>query len=253
MDWAFNGLNTALYFENIASSAKWVIGDMLPSNSGSCITVTPYQHGIGQQQGGQYTMTAPSAIKAMAAKLQDGADHLLPAGQLHAVAWMVTATSEQELVAKLTEVCTMLPLPEWCATLRRLTAENDLMAQPAAAMVPRWKAVDPLIWDPLRRHLLVSAARSALQQSEDNSPSPTATRAKLAALTSRRSTRIAELDAELAAKPSLAGKLWSWHGYGDPASLAAQLLQSDHHDHSHAVGALLLSPEPLTYWQELTK
>lgn len=198
-------------------------------------------------------VSASSAIKAMAAKLQDGADPHLPAGQHHAVAWLVSANSEQELAATLTEVCTVLPLPEWCATLRRLTAENDLMAQPTAAMVPRWKEVDPLIWDPLRRHLLVSAARSALQQSEGNAPSPSNTRAKLAALISKRESRISELDAELATKPSLAGKMWSWHGYGDPASLAAQLLESDYPDQSVAVGALLISPSPLTYWQELTQ
>lgn len=220
---------------------------------GRCLTVTPYQHGIGNEQGGQRTLPASTAIKAMSAKLRDGAEPHQPAGQLHAIAWMVTATSEQELAAKLTEVCSVLPLPEWCATLRRLTAENNLMAQPAAAMVPRWKAGDPLIWDPLRRHLLVSSARSALQQSEDNSPSPNTTRAKLAALTNKRATRIAELDAELATKPSLAGLMWGWHGYGDPASLAAQLLQSDHPDHSNTVSAMLLSPEPLTYWQELTQ
>ncbi|MGL5338502.1 MAG: hypothetical protein ACRDAR_07385 [Aeromonas veronii] len=171
---------------------------------------------------------------------------------MNAIVWVASGNSERELAAKLDEVCAVLPLPEWCATMRRLTAENDLMAQPAVAMVPRWKAGDPLIWDPLRRHLLVSAARSALQQSDGNSPSPDTTRAKLAALTNKRATRIAELDAELATKPSLAGKLWSWHGYGDPASLAAQLLESDYPDHSHAVGALLLSPEPITYWQELT-
>ncbi len=221
--------------------------------SGNYLTVTPYQHGIGKERDRQYTIAATAAIKTMAAKLQDGADNLLPAGQLHVVAWMVTGSSEVELAARLAEVCTVLPLPEWCATLRRLTAENNLMAQPAAAMVPRWKAGDPLIWDPLRRHLLVSTARSALQQSEGNSPSPDATRAKLAALTSKRAARIAELDAELATKPSLAGKMWSWHGYGDPASLATQLQGSDHPDHSHAVGAMLLSPEPLTYWQELTQ
>lgn len=199
------------------------------------------------------SMDSTAIISKLSTKIQDGADIGAPKGQLNAVAWMVTANSEQELAAKLTEVCAVLPLPEWCATLRRLTAENDLMAQPAAAMVPRWKVGDPLIWDPLRRHMLVSAARSALQQSEGNSPSPEATRAKLAALKNKRAARIAELDAELAAKPSLAGKLWSWHGYGDPASLAAQLQGSDHPDHSHAVGALLLSPEPLTYWQELTQ
>ncbi len=221
--------------------------------SGRCLTVTPYQHSIGQQHSGLVTLATKNAIKAMATKLQDGADPYLPAGQLHAVAWMVTATSEAELATNLEQVCAILPLPEWCATLRRLTASNDIMAQPAAAMVPRWKAGDPLIWDPLRRHLLVSAARTALQQSEGNSPSPDTTRAKLVALTNKRTARIAELDAELATKPSLAGKMWSWHSYGEPASLAAELLKSDHHDHSHAVGALLLSPEPLTYWQELTQ
>lgn len=198
-------------------------------------------------------LSAANAVKSLAKKMQDNADPHVPKNQSYAIVWLVTATSEQELAAKLTEVCAVLPLPEWCAALRRLTAENDLMAQPAAAMGPRWKAGDPLIWDPLRRHLLMSAARNALQQSEGNSPSPDTTRAKLAALTSKRADRIAELDAELASKPSLAGKMWSWHGYGDPASIAAQLLGSDHPDHSHAVGALLLSPEPLTYWQELTQ
>lgn len=221
---------------------------------GRCITVTPYQHGIGQQQGGQHTLAAPNAIKAMAAKLQDGADPLLPAGQLHAVAWMVTGSSEVELAAALATVCATLPLPEWCATLRRLTANNDIMAQPNAAMAPRWKADEPLIWDPLRRQLMLNGARDALQESENNSPSPATTKAKLAALATKRAARVAELGDALASKLSLAGMLWSWHGYGEPASLAAQLLESAHPDHSHSmtVGALLLSPSPLTFWQELT-
>ncbi|MDX7826983.1 hypothetical protein SJR89_07700 [Aeromonas caviae] len=219
----------------------------------SYLTVTQYQHGIGHKQGEQYALPPPNALKAMADKLQDGADTMQPDSQLYAVTWMVTGNGEAELAATLAEVCTVLPLPEWCATLRRLIAENDLMGQPVAAMVPRWKVGDPLIWDPLRRHLSVSAARTALQQSEGNSPSPDTTRAKLAALTSKRAARIEELDTELATRPSLAGKLWSWHGYGEPAGLAAELLKCDHPDHSHAVGALLLSPEPLTYWQELTQ
>ncbi len=190
----------------------------------------------------------------MAAKLQDGADPHLPAGQLHAVAWLVTATSEQELATKLAQVCAVLPLPEWCATLRRLTASNDTMTQPTAAMVPHWKAEEPLIWDPLRRQLMLTAARDALQESEDNSSAPATTKAKLAALATKLTARIAELDAELASKPSLSGLLWSWHGVGEPASLAAQLLSSDHPDHSHSmtIGTLLLSPSPLTFWQELT-
>ncbi|MDX7708811.1 hypothetical protein SJS39_10460 [Aeromonas caviae] len=192
------------------------------------------------------------AVNRMVSKIRDFADCKSPTGKLNAIAWLIHADSEQELAVKLATVCSVLPLPEWCATLRRLDAENNLMAQPVAAMAPRWRAGDPLIWDPLRRHLLVSAARTALLQSEGNSPSPDTTRAKLAVMTSKRADRIAELDAELAIKPSLAGKMWSWHGYGEPASLAAELLKSDHPDHSHAVGAMLLSAEPLTYWQELT-
>lgn len=229
---------------------SWILDQLWAS--GHCLAVTPYQHSIGQQQDGQQTLTA---IKVMAAKLQDGADPHLPVGPLHAVAWLVTGTSEQELATKLASVCAILPLPEWCATLRRLSANNDTMAQPTAAMVPRWKADEPLIWDPLRRRLVLTAANDALQESENSSPAPATTRDKLAALTAKRAARVAELDEELANKPSLAGMLWSWYGYGDPASLAAQLLDSGHPDHSHsmAVGALLLSPSPLTYWQELTQ
>lgn len=223
--------------------------------SGHALAVTPFQHAVGQTQGGKCTLAAPNAIKAMAAKLQDGADTHLPAGQLHAMVWLVTGTSEPELATKLAQVCAVLPLPEWCATLRRLTANNDTMAQPTAAMVPRWKAGEPLIWDPLRRRLVLTAANDALQESEGNSPAPAATRAKLAALTAKRAARVAELDEALANKPSLAGMLWSWLGHGDPASLAAQLLDSGHPDHSHSmtVGALLISPSPLTFWQELTQ
>lgn len=223
--------------------------------SGCHITVTPYHIGIGTEPGGKYTLATKHAIKIMATKLQDGADPHLPVGSLHAVAWLVTGTSEQELATKLASVCAILPLPEWCATLRRLSANNDTMAQPTAAMVPRWKADEPLIWDPLRRRLMLTAANDALQESEGNSPAPTTTRAKLAVLAAKRAARVAELDEALAHKPSLAGMLWSWHGYGDPASLAAQLLDSEHPDHSHSmtVGALLLSPSPLTFWQELTQ
>jgi len=218
---------------------------------GNLIVVSPFSI----KSSGRSSLAAPNAIKAMAAKLQDGADPHLPAGPFHAVAWLVTGTSEQELATKLASVCAILPLPEWCAALRRLSANNDTMAQPTAAMVPRWKADEPLIWEPLRRRLMLTAANDALQESEGNSPAPVATRAKLALLAAKRAARVAELDEALAHKPSLTGMLWSWHGYGEPASLAAQLLDSEHPDHSHSmtVGALLLSTSPLTFWQELTQ
>ncbi len=221
--------------------------------SGRCLTVTPYQHGIGQQQGGQHTLAAPNAVKAMAAKLQDGADPMLPVGQLHALVWLVTGTSEAELATKLAQVCAILPLPEWCATLRRLSANNDIMAQPTAAMVPRWKAEEPLIWDPLCSYNALTGAKAALQESEGNAAMPT--RDKLTALAAKRAARVAELDAAIGDLPTMNGMMWCWSGQGEPASLAAQLLESDHPDQSHSmtVGALLLSSSPLTFWQELTQ
>ncbi|MCX0444617.1 hypothetical protein OD807_15115, partial [Aeromonas veronii] len=61
--------------------------------TGRCLTVTPYQHGVGQHQSNQYSLAAPNAVATLAAKLQDGADPLLPTGQLHAIAWLVTGNS----------------------------------------------------------------------------------------------------------------------------------------------------------------
>ena len=70
----------------------------------------------------------------------------------------------------------------------------------------------------------------------------------------RRTARLDTLATALAELGKLSGTLWHWQGQGDPASLATQLGQSTPPDHSMSmtVGALLLSPSPLTFWQELT-
>nr|MBR7631635.1 hypothetical protein [Aeromonas popoffii] len=97
--------------------------------TGRCLTVTPYLHGVGQQQGNQCHLSAPKAVATLVAKLQDGADPRLPAGQLHALAWLVTGHSADDLAQQLSILCALLPLPEWCAALRRLIANNDTMNQ----------------------------------------------------------------------------------------------------------------------------
>ncbi|WP_421347574.1 hypothetical protein [Aeromonas veronii] len=221
--------------------------------TGRCLTVTPYQHGVGQRQGNQYSLAAPNAVATLATKLQDGADSLLPAGQLHAIAWLVTGNSETALADALTPLCAILPLPEWCATLRCLTASNDTMSQPTAAKVPRWKADEPLSWDPLRPARMALGAE--LAQLESLAQDGTTPIAKLAALAARREERLAAMAQALHQLASISGQLWHWQGQGDAASLAAQLGQSNPPDHSHSmtVGALLLSPSPLTFWQELTR
>ncbi len=221
--------------------------------TGRCLTVTPYQHGVGQHQGNQYSLAAPNAVATLAAKLQDGADPLLPTGQLHAIAWLVTGNSETALADALTPLCTILPLPEWCAALRRLAANNDTMSQPTAAKVPRWKADEPLSWDPLCPARMALGAE--LAQLESLAQDGTTPIAKLAALAARREERLAAMTQALHQLASISGQLWHWQGQGDAASLAAQLGQSSPPDHSHSmtVGALLLSPSPLTFWLELTR
>lgn len=220
---------------------------------GRCLTVTPYQHGVGQHQGNQYSLAAPNAVATLAAKLQDGADPLQPTGQLHAIAWLVTGNSETALADALTPLCAILPLPEWCAALRRLTANNDAMSKPTAAKVPRWKADEPLVWNPLRSARSLLGAE--LAQLESLAQGATTPIAQLATLAQRRAAKLAELEKALNQLASISGQLWHWQGQGDAASLAAQLGQSSPPDHSHSmtVGALLLSPSPLTFWQELTR
>ncbi|WP_413164735.1 hypothetical protein [Aeromonas salmonicida] len=220
--------------------------------TGRCLTVTPYQHGVGQQQGQQFSLAAPNAVATLAAKLQDGADPLLPSGQLHALAWLVTGNSAEDLAKQLAVLCALLPLPEWCATLRRLTANNDTMNQPTAAKVPRWRADEPLSWAPLRpARMALGAELAQLESLARDSQTPLA---KLQGLATRRTARLAQLAEALAELGTLSGTLWHWQGQGDVASLATQLGQSTPPDHSQSmtVAALLLSPSPLTFWQELT-
>ncbi|MEL7593851.1 hypothetical protein ACEUC8_03875 [Aeromonas veronii] len=221
--------------------------------TGRCLTVTPYLHGVGQHQGNQYSLAAPNAVATLAAKLQDGADPLLPTGQLHAIAWLVTGNNETALADALAPLCAILPLPEWCAALRRLSAHNDAMSKPTAAKVPRWKADEPLSWDPLRPACSLLGAEIA--QLESLAQGATTPIAKLANLAQRRAAKLAELKKALGQLATISGQLWHWQAQGDAASLAAQLGQSSPPDHSHSmtVGALLLSPSPLTFWQELTR
>lgn len=219
---------------------------------GHCLTVTPYQHGVGQLQGTQHHLSAPNAVAALAAKLQDGADPRLPSGHLHALAWLVTGNSAEDLARQLAALCPLLPLPEWCATLRRLTASNNTMHQPTAAKVPRWRAGEPLCWAPLRpARAALGAELAQLESLARDSQSPID---KLQGLAVRRSARLDALTTALAELGKLSGTLWHWQGQGDTASLATQLGQSTPPDHSMSmtVGALLLSPSPLTFWQELT-
>ena len=126
------------------------------------------------------------------------------------------------------------------------------MNQPTAAKVPRWRADEPLSWAPLRpARLALGAELAQLESLARDSQTPIV---KLQGLATRRAERLTILAEALAELDTLSGTLWHWQGQGDAASLATQLGQSTPPDHSQSmtVAALLLSPSPLTFWQELT-
>ncbi len=225
--------------------------DALLAN-GRMLCVTPEQYGVGQVQGGDHALSAPNTVARLAAKLRDGADPLTPPGSGHAVAWLVTAQSASELANLLAALCPVLPIPTWCATLRRLQASNDAMTQPTAPIVPRWRQDEPLIWEPLRQTR--SALGASLAQLESLAADSQTPIARLQALAARRQARLTELGQALDKLAALSGQLWHWQGEGDAASLASQLEASNppSHAHTHTVATLLLSATPLTFWQELT-
>jgi hypothetical protein len=225
--------------------------DALLAN-GRMLCVTPEQFGVGQMEGTEHALSAPNAVARLAAKLRDGADPLTSTGSGHAVAWLVTAQSASELANLLAALCPVLPIPAWCATLRRLQASNATMTQPTAPMVPRWRQDEPLVWEPLRQSRnALGAGIAQLESLAADSQTPIA---KLQALATRRQARLTELGQALDQLATLSGQLWHWQGEGDAASLASQLEASNppSHAHTHTVATLLLSATPLTFWQELT-
>ncbi|MGY3895456.1 hypothetical protein [Aeromonas enterica] len=219
--------------------------------TGRALSVTPEQYGVGQVQGTEHALSAPNAVARLAAKLRDGADPLTPAGSGYAVAWLVTAQSASELASLLATLCPVLPIPAWCATLRRLQASNATMIQPTAPMVPRWRQGEPLLWDPLRQtRSALGAGIAHLESLAADSQTPIA---RLQALATRREARLTELGQALDRLAALSGQVWHWQGEGDAASLASQLDASTppSHAHTHTVATLLLSATPITFWQEL--
>lgn len=219
--------------------------------TGRQLAVTPFMHGIGQQQDSQWSLSAENAVKALAAKLRDGADPLLPTGDLHAVGWLVTGNHPTELANALATLCSFLPIPAWCAVLRRLQIASDVMTLPATPKAPHWVPDEPLSWDPLRAgRRLVGAELAQLESLAADQTTPIE---RLSQLAARRQTQLDELARRLDELAQLDGQLWFWHGQGNVESLAAQLEQSGPPAaQSQSVGTLLLSPSPLTFWQDLT-
>uniref|UniRef100_UPI003B9E9CEE hypothetical protein n=1 Tax=Aeromonas enteropelogenes TaxID=29489 RepID=UPI003B9E9CEE len=192
--------------------------------TGQALTVTPFSYQVAQQQGQQWALSAENAVKAMARKLRDSADPLRPQGALHAVGWLVCANSQADLANVLATACAVLPLPDWVAALRRLSANNDVMTKPAAPAAPLWRPAEPLTWPPLQNSQRLAGAE--LAQLESLASGLTTPLSRLEALADKRAARLHALAQAIEALSAINGQLWYWSATGTQDSLAAQLDES---------------------------
>jgi hypothetical protein len=220
--------------------------------SGQIICVTPYQYGVGLEENGRHYLAPANAAKALAAKLTDRADANLASGT-SGVAIMLMAATEQELAALLRPVLDIMPIPAWCSVLRRISADNAIMTQPAAPALPHWPASSPVAMAPLRDYLQEQGA--ALAQLESLAAETTLPIDRLRQLAAARAAALNASSTAIQRLKQLASQasLWACELSGSPDAMASQIKAAAPGDYSQVVtvGAVIISNEPMTFWKEL--
>lgn len=220
--------------------------------SGQIVCVTPYQYGVGLEENGRHYLAPANAAKALAAKLTDRADANLASGT-YGVAMMLMTTTEQELAALLRPVLDIMPIPAWCSVLRRISADNAIMTQPAAPALPHWPASSPVAMAPLRDYLQEQGA--ALAQLESLAAETTLPIDRLRQLAAARAAAFNASSTAIQRLKQLASQasLWACELSGSPDAMASQIKASAPGDYSQVVtvGAVIISNDPMAFWKEL--
>ena len=220
--------------------------------SGQIVCVTPYQYGVGLEENGRHYLAPANAAKAMAAKLTDRADATIPSGT-SGIAMMLMATTEQELAALLQPVLELMPIPGWYSVLRRISADNAIMTQPAAPALPHWPSSAPVSMSPLRDYLREQG--SALAILESVASETTAPIERLRHLAAARVAALSAVSEAIQRLKHLTSKasLWACELSGSPDAMASQIKASAPEDYSQVVtvGAVIISNEPMIFWKEL--
>lgn len=227
----------------------------------ACLTVTPFQSGIGQGRGHQKYLSAPNLLQQLASKLTDNSDSARPAGEQYALVVMFLGTRYDQFAATLARFNALLPIPDLVRTERRSqhlsVLEQEKWVMPAAGALPRWGAL------PLERCTVVKAAKQSmagqiamLESYADSSPM-----GDLAGLATRkaaqqkvRDQQLADLQASLAggqADTSMRARLI---GPGVAQDLRRDLLQGEAPGHEWVLsaGVMLVGPlEGLSFVREL--
>jgi len=228
----------------------------------ACLTVTPFQSGIGQGRGNQRFLSAPNLLQQLAGKLVDPADQGKPSGPQYALSLLFLSTRFDQLADTLARFNALLPVPDLVRAERRARHLSRLEAEkwemPSAGPLPRWGAL------PLERCTVTKAAKQSIagqlamleSYAADSSPM-----ADLAALAGRKASQqqgrdqqLADLKALLAngsADTSMRARLI---GPGDASELRRQLLEGDAPGHEWVLSAGLLlvgSLDGLSFVREL--
>lgn len=142
----------------IAAGRAALAGQM--GEAPACLTVTPFQSGIGQGRGNQRFLSAPNLLQQLASKLVDNTDAGRPAGPQYALSLMFLGTRYDLFAETLARFNALLPISDLVRTERRARNLSRLEAEkweiPSAGPLPRWQSL------PLERCTLVKAAKQSM-------------------------------------------------------------------------------------------
>lgn len=209
-----------------------------------CITVTPFQAGVGDGSGYQRALSAPNVIQRLADKLQDSTDPNRPAGDSidqHALVVLFLGTRYDGMGALLGKFNALMPIGDLQRAERRaknlVQLEANKWTIPAAGEQPLWFTA------PLERCTVLREARNTFNDqlaSLESYAANSSPLSDLAELAQRKSAQVLEQSDRLTALRAMlesgsgdAGMQARMIGPGDTAELRRQLLEVDDSDPGH--------------------
>lgn len=222
--------------------------------TGTVLTATPYQFQVGTKLDSGSYLNPQSAVKVLSGKLRDHADKHRPTGNLHCVAFMVTASQLAQFASQLSDLVSVFPLSDWAQVARQaqaqVTNETDKLHQPTAIAQLRFKPLARLNPKPLYDALHWQGAQIATIESLANDENHVI--GKLQSLAAKRANKLGDIKTQINALKSLKGNVYVLSVTGSAESIATQLSQADTpNHHQFTVLSLLLSHEPMTFFEEL--
>ena len=133
--------------------------------------------------------------------------------------------------------------------IARITSADKLY-QPAAIVQPRFKPMARLNANPLLDALHWQGTQIATLESLADDANHVI--GKLQALAAKRTTKLGDFKAQINALKSLKGSVYAFSVTGNAESIATQISQAGApNNHQFTVASLLLSHEPMTFFEEL--